>query len=291
MNLTATIPRELQEKKQWICWRYQLRHGKRTKIPIDPKRNYYASSTNKHTWTNFIAANYAAQNNKRWLDGIGFVFSTEDVYYGIDLDNCIQNGELNEFARGVIEFFNTYTEVSPSGNGVKLFCKVDTVDDLPQTFVRTNGWPIEIYPHSRFFTCTGLHLEYSPWTINSNPKLNDWLAKLLTFFPDGSPVPKPEVIQPEPMDDSAIDVIIAILNSKAAFKYLRFVDGDWGGYPSRSEADMALMGILAFFTNNNIQLMLDIAWNTGLARPKWHRIIRKTGLPYIQHLAHLVSRS
>jgi len=288
MNLTATIPRELQEKKQWVCWRYQLRRGKQTKIPIDPKRNYYASSTNRHTWTNFIAANYAIQNNKRWLDGIGFVFSTQDVYYGIDLDDCVSEGRLNDLALDIVDQFNTYTEVSPSGTGIKLFCKVNTVEQLPPTFVRTNNWPIEIYPHSRFFTCTGLHIEYTPKTVNSYPLLEDWISKLITYNPDGSVVTKPEIMQQEPLSDTAIDIVIAILNSKVAFKYLRFVDGDWGGYPSQSEADMALMGLLAFFTNNNIQLMLDIAWNTGLARPKWNRIINKTGLPYIQHLAHLV---
>jgi primase-polymerase (primpol)-like protein len=61
-----------------------------------------------------------------FADGIGFVFSANDPYCGIDLDNIWQSDadEGAEWAQGILEqFADTYGEGSPSGRGYKTWCR------------------------------------------------------------------------------------------------------------------------------------------------------------------------
>lgn len=286
----SMIPQELRLRHQWICWRYQLKNGALAKVPIDPRRRTFASSTNPETWTNYLAAHYAYKNNRRWLNGVSFAFTPNDLYYGVDIDNCIdKHGTLTDFAEYLVYQFNTYTEVSPSGNGVKMFCKANTIANLPQVFKGRNGWPVEIYSHSRFFTCTGNHLKETPLTVTTNSAFAaHFLDRALTERPDGTAISHYE--QPEGVydaDETVMEVILAIINSRASSKFLRFQEGNWTGYPSESEADLALMNLLAFFTNNNIPLMMQVAYTTGLKRLKWERRYSSGIKSYLQHVAEV----
>jgi hypothetical protein len=63
----------------------------------------------------------------------GFVFDAErDGIAGIDLDGCRDptTGEIAEWAMKIVRSINSYTEISPSGTGVKIFCRVDPVPVL-----------------------------------------------------------------------------------------------------------------------------------------------------------------
>ena len=68
------IPSELIQVKQWLCWRFEIRNGKRTKVPIDPLTGKRASSTNPISWADFDTALKAV--NERRLDGIGTTAGT-----------------------------------------------------------------------------------------------------------------------------------------------------------------------------------------------------------------------
>ena len=61
--------------------------------------------------------------NKVDIDGIGFMFSKDDPFVGIDIDHCIQEGALTSLAEDVIETVNSYTEYSPSGDGIHIIAK------------------------------------------------------------------------------------------------------------------------------------------------------------------------
>lgn len=50
----------------------------------------------------------------------GFVFGPDRAYTGLDLDHVIHDGLLEEQYRWVVEQAGTYTEVSPSGDGLHL---------------------------------------------------------------------------------------------------------------------------------------------------------------------------
>ena len=110
------IPIELTERRQWVVWK-PYKHS--DKFPWNARTHEPAESNNPETWASFDEARAVVD---QYL-GIGYVFSHYDDYFGVDLDGCRADGKLTDWAREVVVKFGTYTEVSPSGTGVKLFCK------------------------------------------------------------------------------------------------------------------------------------------------------------------------
>ena len=163
---THNIPQPLIDRPQWVVWRFEQRGGKPTKVPYDAKNGQLAESNNSATWASYEIALAAAPN----YDGIGYVFSTDDPFVGIDLDNCIVNAELMPWADAILQALNSYSEISPSGTGIKVW----TEGSIPSSAKpRRNKIPadlipedvvggIEIYASGRFFTVTGWHVQGSP---------------------------------------------------------------------------------------------------------------------------------
>ena len=89
------IPKELQDRPQWICWKAEKRGGKLTKIPKDPKNKRNAKVNDPETWSDFNTA--WMRYNSDDYDGVGFVFTANDPYCGIDLDSCrdLGTGEVD----------------------------------------------------------------------------------------------------------------------------------------------------------------------------------------------------
>jgi len=76
------VPRELIAPPQWVCWRPIERGDKVTKLPLDPRTGNAASSTDPTTWSSFENAVATA---RRWGFGVGYVFSDDDPFTGLDL--------------------------------------------------------------------------------------------------------------------------------------------------------------------------------------------------------------
>src|SRR5215213_1555072 len=115
------IPAELKKLPRWVAWRSDPRRGgkKPAKVPINPATGRPADPSDPRTWGAFDAAVKRWQNDG--LAGIGFVFEGDGLA-GADLDGCRnpETGELEPWADAIVQKFGTYTEVSPSGTGVKL---------------------------------------------------------------------------------------------------------------------------------------------------------------------------
>ena len=129
-----SIPAELKELPQWVLWDY-------FKVPRTIDDNF-ASTTDPKTWSTFDEVKV----NER----IGFVFTADDPYIGIDIDNCTTEG--GEFAPGVFALlmaFQSYAEISPSGRGIHIIIR----GKLPGKGVRRKN--IEVYDQGRYFTMTG----------------------------------------------------------------------------------------------------------------------------------------
>jgi len=84
----AAIPLALRERNQWVVWRYETRHEKRTKVPLDAKTGQHASVSEPATWTTFEKA-LAAFEASETLSGISYVFCADDPFCGIDVDDCL----------------------------------------------------------------------------------------------------------------------------------------------------------------------------------------------------------
>ncbi|XRD24080.1 hypothetical protein AABM34_16990 [Lysinibacillus fusiformis] len=133
------IPSELRSLSQWILWKSEEKGERYTKIPYQPDGNE-ARSNDRRTWSTFAtAAKFYTESN---ADGIGFVFSRQDNYIGIDIDKCVTyaaddsekvNPIVNTFAQEIIDTLDSYTEFSVSGTGIHIIIK----GSLPQSVVGT----------------------------------------------------------------------------------------------------------------------------------------------------------
>jgi hypothetical protein len=163
------IPLKLRRCPQWVCWRAIPKpDGKADKIPVNPRTGGNAMSDNPQTFGEFTATVKYFQNKKADLAGVGFVFTKNDPFAGIDLDNCRDKttGEITDSAKAILDSFRTYCEVSPSGTGIKLFLE----GKLPGKGISDHARGIEIYDAGRFFTVTGDWVRGYPSTIESRNK-------------------------------------------------------------------------------------------------------------------------
>lgn len=153
------IPAELASYAQWVAWRPVPRERadgttKIDKIPIDIGTGGNASSTDATTWSTFDeAVAYAIFNDL----GVGFVLMADDPFVGVDLDDCVVDGQLDERAADIVGQLASYTEVSPSGTGVRVI--VQASGFVPKRKSRDG---VEMYASGRFLTMTGRHLVESP---------------------------------------------------------------------------------------------------------------------------------
>ncbi len=158
------IPVSLRSTSQWVTWRYITRDGKQTKAPVSPHDGSLADSTSSKTWGTFDEA-IAVCKKDTSLAGIGFVFTADDPYCGIDLDNSIDaNGEIRPWALDLLAKLDSYAEISPSRRGLKIFIKANKPGKRCRKVYHDGG--IEIYDCDRFFTVTGERLQQCPSDIN-----------------------------------------------------------------------------------------------------------------------------
>ena len=153
------VPDDLQNEVCWVLWRLIHRNGKPVKLPWSVY-DQAASSTDPATWAAFDSV--VMKFREGYHAGIGFVFTEDSPFCGIDLDGCRnpQTGEIDQWAIPWINALNSYTEVSPSETGVKIFCRstlhlkgINQKLDLPNRYGKEPG--IEVYTSGRYFAVTG----------------------------------------------------------------------------------------------------------------------------------------
>jgi hypothetical protein len=264
-------------------WRYAERDGKKTKIPLD-RFGKLASSTASHSWCHLDEARRAFEGGVG--NGVGFVFTRAAEITGIDLDHCrdASTGEINAWARAYLARLNSYSEISPSGEGVHILVKGSLpsgVDGKRKNFAGDGYRPkagIEMYCSGRFFTMTGARLADYP------PGIETRQDELTTVFEEifGKVEPAQAKTQDEPkktstkrtVDDKARlsdeAVIARMLGSINADEIEQLLRGDTSAYAGdESRADQALCNHLAFWTTRNRQQMDSIFRKSKLMRPKW----------------------
>jgi len=253
----------IRDLRQWVCWRPEERDGTLTKIPYSPLTGEKASSTNPDTWANYSEAVKAYK--ERGYGGIGFVFTSEDDLCGVDLDGCLnpETGEIESWAQEVIEELDSYTEISPSGTGIHVLVR----GELPPG--RNRKGKFEAYNAGRYFTITGRHLEGTPTTIeNRQEQLRSVARRVL-----GAPESENGHRTSEPVDIGLTEdeIVAKALSASNGEKFARLWSGDASDYGSHSEADLALCGMLAFWTGGDPARMDTLFRSSGLYREKWER--------------------
>jgi hypothetical protein len=154
------IPLELRQLDQFVIW-------KADKKPRNPHNNTFASVSDPGTWGTFTEAIKAVKDYGG--KGVGFVFTENDTYCGIDLDNAIDgNGDIDPEAQKIIERLDSYTEVSQSGRGIHIIVR----GEKPGPECRKGN--VEIYDRSRYLALTG-DLWQDRAAINDRQDELNWL--------------------------------------------------------------------------------------------------------------------
>ena len=306
-----SIPSALKALNQWVCWKYEDRNGKRTKPPINPHSVVqgalvHAKTDDPTTWTSFAIAYNAYQyaDKAMKLEGIGVCLAAGDNLTGIDLDHVINpdTGGLKPEADEILEHFKgTYAEVSPSGEGLRIFCY-----GKPGRSGKNVGTPkwLEVYAHpsSRYLTVTGNHWPGSASEVTDQQAALDWLhQRFMSASTEGEeathkaatalvqrghvqvpPAPVEAALPPATAltDDELLAKARAASNG-AEFSRL-FDQCDLSAHKGdHSSADLALCNHLAFWTRDADQ-MDRLFRRSALMRPKWGEVHHSDGRTYGQ---------
>ncbi len=273
------IPDELRQYPQWVNWQAVERDGKITKPPYQSD-GQPAKSNDPATWNSFPVVLAAAHG----FDGVGFVLTQDDPFVGLDFDHCRCRAFDNldsEIAVGLIQpeiaahikKLDSYTEISPSGRGIRVLLKGK---------LSVNGkrkGPIEAYQSGRYVTITGHTLEGFPKTIEYRQKeLDAFYGTVFGEHPE--PTSAPTVNRTMTADWR--EGLEKAFNSKSGADIRRLWDGDYSDYPSQSEADLALCSHLACWLSGDVGSIDSAFRESGLFRDKWDKKHHSDGRTYGQ---------
>lgn len=150
-------------------------------------------------------------------------------------------------AQEVIYRMESYTEWSPSQNGVHIIAK----GVLPPGGRRKGSF--EMYDSGRFFTVTGWHVEKTP--IDIYERTNEVSAVHTKYISKSDPTPIRTERPQSYMNLSDAELLAKILKSKQCFEFQDLWDGNTAKFnDDHSATDMALLNMLAYWTGTETQL-------------------------------------
>ncbi len=263
----SSIPAELTQLSQFCVWGYRKRpnQDKPAKMPFNPHTGRAIKTNDSTTWATFDNCLSALDNTDKY-NGIGFVFEEKDGLTGIDIDHCIINRKFTPAAKEILaRFKQTYCEISPSGEGLRIFC-YGTFERCGKNTGK-DKW-LEVYNHTspRYLTVTGNRLKTCGENIVECQESLDWLFN--TYFkaekntPNDANKPnqhKPSVSPDKPVKNgfsndlplSDNDILNIAKKAKNAMKF----EALWSGQGNdKSSDDLALCSMIAFYTQDSMQI-------------------------------------
>lgn len=246
INRLMRIPQEMRDLPNWCVagpnkdpYYYNEKEGFRAAKVSDPA-----------TWMGFDAAVDLMVRSKAL--GVGFMLHERDGYTCIDLDVKNQEShpdepelwttpEQAERYYKIAQKFDSYTELSSGGYGAHIWVK-----GYIGIGAKRDG--VEVYSQERFLVCTGS--VYNDKPIEERQELLDILITEIR----ASQVTQRGALEELEPEISDAEVYERAATAGNAEKFLQLMNGQWmGTWPSQSEADLALMSMLAFYSRSNEQ--------------------------------------
>ena len=260
------------------------RIGKTDKLPVNPATLAVSNAHDPSIWVDADTACASAMAlGDGW--GVGFVFTTLDPFWFLDIDNCLVNGQWSPVAQELCSTLNgAAVEISQSGTGLHII----GIGSLPDHGCKNAAQGLELYHNERFVALTGV--------AAMGDAATDCSATLLGVVARYFPAPvRGESVEwsDSPVDEWSGPDDDALLLSKALAS--KSASGVFGGrasfadlwnnneavlakcYPvqndrdpyDRSSADAALAQQLAFWTGKNHTRIERLMRQSGLVREKW----------------------
>lgn len=277
--------------KQFIVYKLvpsKSRPGKFDKLPCDFRSGRIVSAHEAEYWTDALTANAAALNLGSDY-GIGFVFTDNDPFWALDIDNCLlpDGSDWSPVAKVLCQSLaGAAVEISPSMKGLHIFGS----GRPPLHGCKNETYGLEFYHTNRFMTLTG-----NGATGDASTDLSALLPSLvqLYFPPDGTSQGVAQGWTVEPVaewrgptdDEELIRRMLRSQSSAAAFGGRASFADLWTAnlaalsrcYPDAiraydaSSADAALSQHLAFWTGKNCERIMSLMQRSALKRDKWDR--------------------
>lgn len=273
------LPTNLREDGLFCLWKYiPDKDGKKPKkVPYNPLTKRAGDSSDKTTFASFEETIRAFDDS---FDGIGMgIF---DGNSAIDIDDCFVNGKPDLRAQDIISTMNCYYELSPSETGLHFYYKThDFGYDKDKYYInkRNRDDPskgLEVYisdTTSKFITVTGKGFNHCDMVDRTAE-----VQLILDKYMRGKDSTQASNIESKPVNLSDDEIIQIASNASNGAKFRALWSGDSTGYPSESEADLALCNMLAFYTGRDPERMDRMFRQSGLIRSKWDR--RQAGTTY-----------
>lgn len=276
----------LAAREQFVTWYARPKPdkpGKYDKIPCDWRTGEPCDAHNPDNWTSAAVALCIAPTHDRGHgSGAGFVFTADDPFFFLDIDNCLEaDGQWSALAIELCRrFAGAAVEVSHSGRGLHVF---GTYGVRPDHGTRNTAAGLELYTSGRFVALTGDWAEG-----DASHDCTAALAQVAAmWFPAGvSVTPGDWTTEPCPEWDGPVDddtLIARFLASAARSLSALPAPGQtvstaptiatlWAGEcdpDGRSEADQTLANHLAWWTGRNCERIERLMRRSGLVRDKW----------------------
>ena len=160
----------------WVVWKYEpSKKGKPTKVPYQAKApTEKASTSDPSTWAD--AATAISTFEKYKFDGIGICITATNLV-AFDVDDCRNpdTGVIDPWVMDLIKKSGTYSEITPSGKGLRLIGTGSGGNLLrKQKVPAAPGVSLETYRKcNKYITVTNQHLEGTPKTLADISALAD----------------------------------------------------------------------------------------------------------------------
>ena len=239
-----------------------------TKVPVNPHTGNDAESDNPATWSTLAEAVVFYQTHSNKLQGVGRMFDPADGMIGVDFDDCLDDhGNIipGHVAAVWLPRLNSYSEISPSGRGVKVWLKAH-LDLGGRTGRRDAKQGVEIYQERRYFTLTGRRMpQFSASVEERQSVVQVFYRAIFSTKKSGAVIPTTH--PPHALTDA--EIIRRASEARNGAKFRALWDGDLDGSGSQSEADAKLCSILWFWSGNRETVRRLFSKSALGQRVKW----------------------
>ena len=270
------IPVDLKPLPGWVVWRSEPRPGqeKPAKVPYNPATGARADPSRPETGGSFDAAKAAYEPGG--YDGVGLILHEGLGLVGLDLDKCRspEAEAIEPWAQGIVDKLNSYTEVSPSDTGLRIF----VMGKKPGPKCRRG--PVEMYTSGRYLTVTGHGVpnaiieEVLLVASGREKELAEIYREHLGGGEEGSTA---RADAAGPGNDLTVEEAVTLCMRSE--KFARLWEGDLPDFPSRSEAEQSMLNSLAYATGGDPEKMLAAFRECGLWVEKCERTVPRYSIP------------
>lgn len=271
---------------QFILWKAvpsTVVPGRTEKKPVNPHTGAVADAHDRNIW---VTAEEACRSSKRHGLGVGFVFTADDPYFFLDIDDCRVGDGWSPIAMELMgRFPGAAVEISQSGNGLHII----GIGQAPAHRKKKSKAGFDLYTESRFVALTGDIIDGDVGKWDHSDGIHALVADYLMqdAIADTAWTDEPREDWRGPADDSELISMMlrtkltaaGVFGGKATLVDLWDAESEALGcsYPDTqganeydaSSADAALCQHLAFWTGCDCERIDRLFRESSLMREKW----------------------